>query len=84
MEDDLHWKTSLGGRQPSVEDDHRWQKTFGGRHPLVVAPPLTAPAQLSQNWNFYKLSQPEKEFAMHAALCIHMCAEKKIFLGKDN
>ena len=34
MEDDLLWKTTFGGRQPSVEDDPRWKMTFGGRRPL--------------------------------------------------
>ena len=35
MEDDLYWKTTFGGRQPSVDDDFRWKTTFGGRRPLV-------------------------------------------------
>ena len=32
---DLQWKTTFGGRQPSLEDDLRWKMTFNGRQPLV-------------------------------------------------
>ena len=35
MEDDLWWKTTFGGRRPSVEDDFRWKTTYGGRRPSV-------------------------------------------------
>ena len=35
MEDDLRWKTTFGGRQPSVKDNIRWKTTFGGRRPSV-------------------------------------------------
>ena len=31
----LWWKTTFGGRQPSVKDDRRWKTTFGGRRPSV-------------------------------------------------
>ena len=48
---------------------------------------LTATAQLTPNRKSYQLSKPEKEFhvieEMYAALRMHMCAEKKIYLGKD-
>ena len=27
------WKTTFGGRRPSVEDDLQWKITFGGRQP---------------------------------------------------
>ena len=30
MEDDLQWKTTFGGRQPSMEDNLQWKTTFGG------------------------------------------------------
>ena len=33
---DGRWKTSFGGRRPSVEDDLWWKTTVGGRHPLVA------------------------------------------------
>ena len=29
------WKTTFGGRWPSVEDNFYWKTTFGGRWPLV-------------------------------------------------
>ena len=29
------WKTTFGGRQPSMEDDLWWKMTFGERRPLV-------------------------------------------------
>ena len=35
VEDDLQWKTTFVGRQPSVDDDILWRTTFGGRQPLV-------------------------------------------------
>ena len=35
MEDDLQWKTTLGGRRPLVEEDLQWKTPFGGRRPLV-------------------------------------------------
>ena len=35
MEDDLHWKTTFGGRQPSVEGDLWWKTTFSERRPSV-------------------------------------------------
>ena len=34
-EDNLWWKTTFSGRQPSVEDNLRWKTTFSGRWPLV-------------------------------------------------
>ena len=30
-EDDLQWKTTFGGRRPSVEDNLWWKITFGER-----------------------------------------------------
>ena len=33
MENTLWWKTTFGGRLPSMEDDLRWKTTFGGRQP---------------------------------------------------
>ena len=33
MEDDLQWKTTFDGRQPSMEDDLQWKTTFNGRQP---------------------------------------------------
>ena len=35
MEDDLHWKMTFSGRQPSGEDDLWWKTTFDGSHPVV-------------------------------------------------
>ena len=35
VEDDLWWKTTFGGRQPSVEDDLWWKTTFSGGQPLM-------------------------------------------------
>ena len=35
MEDDLQWKTTFNGRQPSMEDDLRWKMTFSGRRPSM-------------------------------------------------
>ena len=35
MEDNLWWKTTFGGRQPSVEDNLWWKTTIRGRQPLV-------------------------------------------------
>ena len=35
MEDDRHWKTTCGGRRPSVEDDLQWKTTFCGRQPSL-------------------------------------------------
>ena len=35
MEDDLRWKTTFEGRQPSIEDDLPWKMTFDGKEPLV-------------------------------------------------
>ena len=31
MEDDLWWKTTFDGGQPSIEDDHQLKRSFGGR-----------------------------------------------------
>ena len=49
---------------------------------------MTATAQLTPNRKSYQLSKPEIEFQvmeeMYAALCICTCAEKTIFLGKDD
>ena len=38
VEDDLRWKTTIGGRRPSVEDDFWWKTTFGG--PCMLLTPL--------------------------------------------
>ena len=35
FEDDLRWKTTIGGRRLSVDDDLRWKTTFGGRRPSM-------------------------------------------------
>ena len=35
MEDDLRWKTTFGGRRPSLEDELWWKATFGGRQSSV-------------------------------------------------
>ena len=35
MEDNLQWKTTFGGRQPSVEDNLRWRMTCYGRQPSL-------------------------------------------------
>ena len=35
LEDNLWWKTSFGGRQPSVEDDFRWKTPYSGRRPTA-------------------------------------------------
>ena len=35
MEDNLWWKTTFGGRQPSVEDNLQWKTTCGERQPVV-------------------------------------------------
>ena len=40
VEDDLQWKTNLGGEKTLVEDDLWWKTTFSGRQPLVVTPPI--------------------------------------------
>ena len=32
MEDNLQWKTTSGGRQPSVEDNPWWKTNFGDFH----------------------------------------------------
>ena len=31
MEDDLQWKTTFDGRQPSIKDDLQWKTTHDGR-----------------------------------------------------
>ena len=59
VEDNLWWKTTLGGRQirveeplvettlverqPWVEDDPRWKTTLGGRRPSVDPCMLPSP-----------------------------------------
>ena len=35
MEENLWWKTTFGGRQPSVEDNLQWKRTLSGRQTLV-------------------------------------------------
>ena len=35
MENDIRWKTTFDGRQPSMKDDHRWKTTFDGGWPLM-------------------------------------------------
>ena len=35
MEDDLRWKTTFDGRQPSMEDNLRFKMTFDGRGPSM-------------------------------------------------
>ena len=35
MEDDLLWKMTFDGRQPSMEDNLRWKTTFDGGQPLM-------------------------------------------------
>ena len=35
VEDDLHWKTTFVGRQPSLEDNLQWKTAFSRRHPLL-------------------------------------------------
>ena len=35
VKDDLWWKTTFGGRRPSVEDNLRWKVTFSERRPSV-------------------------------------------------
>ena len=34
-EDNLRWKTTFNGRQPSVEEDLWWKMIFSGRQPSV-------------------------------------------------
>ena len=48
---------------------------------------MTVTAPLSPNRKCYQLSKAEIELnvlKMYAALCMHTCAEKKAFLGKDD
>ena len=35
MEDDLRWKTTFYGRQPSIEDDLQWLTTFDVTQPIM-------------------------------------------------
>ena len=35
MEDNIYWKTTFDGRQPSMEDDLQWKRTFDGRQPSI-------------------------------------------------
>ena len=68
-----------------MEDDLWWKMTFGGRQPSVVTPPLDS----------HSTTEPKEELLsavstgsrichcrkMNVALCMHMCPEKKSFLG---
>ena len=60
--------TTFDGRRPLTGDDLRWKTNFDERRP--------------------SMSKPEIEFhvmeEMYAALCMCTCAEKTIFLGKDD
>ena len=35
VEEDLQWRTILGGTLPVVEDNLQWKMTFSGRRPLM-------------------------------------------------
>ena len=52
MEDDLWWKTTFDGRQPSVEENPLRKMNFGGESHSTTKPKLIL------------LSQTEKEFAI--------------------
>ena len=71
------WKTTFGGRQPSVEDDLWWKTTFGERPPSGKDNLRWKATFGGRNLNCYQLSQPEIEnasvekFMRHCA-CTHI------------
>ena len=76
-----------------MEDDPQWKTSFDRVYSILPEKKclqlltLTATAQLIPNRKSYQMSKPEKEFhvieEMYAALRMRMCAEKTIYLGKD-
>ena len=99
MEDNLWWKTPFGGRWTSVEEKLLWQTTFGGRQPLVeesfggrqplvLTPSLDSHSKTESKLELQSAASTGNRIChrrkMYVALCMHMVAEKKTFLGKDN
>ena len=49
MEDDLQWKTTFYGRQPTIEDNLRWKTPFDVRRPSMEENYFKIPNKLSLN-----------------------------------
>ena len=86
-EDDLWQKTTFDRKRPLTEDDLDRRRPLTEDDLFSRLVTLTATAQLTPNQKSYQLYKPEKEFLvmeeMYAASCMHMCAEKTTFVGKE-
>ena len=85
VEEALEWKMTFPGT--SMEDNLHWKTIFTGRRSLVK----------NSSFESHSTTEPKPELLsavltrdrichhreMYAALCMHTCAEKTIFLGKD-
>ena len=73
MEDDLWGKMTLSGIRPLCKPN------FGGDSPLSTTEPKSELLSVvSAQDRIYHRGK------MYVALCMHTCAEKMIFLGKDD
>ena len=80
-------KSNFRERRHSVKDHLQWKTTLAGRRPLVVTPPHDShsttepkPKFLSDVMTKNRIGNPRK---IYAALCMHTCADKNTFIGKD-
>ena len=73
-----------------AQEKLRWQTTFGGRQPLVLTltPFFDSHSKTESKLELQSAASTRNRIChhrkMYVALCMHMVAEKKTFLGKDN